>query len=327
MRSKLNHMEIRAIMDNASRYKDPNKFYILPKVHKPTLKSRPITAQHSYVFSQLSKDLGTLLYREVQKISAITINSTQFINQLENIKLGDNVWFLKYDVERMYPSMDILDTITTLGREFPAIFRRQNGFWFHILALLLYNNYITAETVTKRQITAIATGSPAAPTIANLYLWIKYRKVFKRFISSAILNRRYIDDGFVVILSKESGDALAKGLNEATNMNIEWNLSDQEAIHLDVRIFKGPRFHVSKILDVEIYTKPISKFLYLHAASSHPGHVFSGIVKGEVIRYLRNTSDQETWILKVSRLLTMLKIRGYSNRCLHRALQSIHFKD
>lgn len=50
-------------------------------------------------------------------------------------------------------------------------------------------------------------------------------------------------------------------------------------------------------------------------------------VKGELIRYLRNTSDQETWIRKVSWLFKMLKQRGYLNRCLHQALQSMYFKD
>lgn len=57
---------------------------------------------------------------------------------------------------------------------------------------------------------------------------------------------------------------------------------------------------MSKIADVEIYTKLISQFLYLHAASSHPRHVFSVLVNGDLIRYLRNTSDQQTWIRKVS---------------------------
>lgn len=135
---------------------------------------------------------------------------------------------------------------------------------------MLHNNLIFAEGTTKRQVTGIATGSPAAPTIVNLYLRLKYRGVFRKFIGNMILNRRYIDDGFVVMRSKESGQALANGLNGVTNLNIEWTISNQEAIYLDIRVFKGPRFQNAKIVDVEIYTKPISKFLYLHAASSHP---------------------------------------------------------
>lgn len=325
-RSKLNTDTTRLIMDKAAQYRDPKKFYVLPKIHKPTIKSRPITAQHSYVFSQLSRDLGNLLNKEVKKVPTITINSRQFINQMERISLKPDVWFLTYDVERMYPSMNILDTVTTLRNAFPGIFRWQHGFWFHILALLLPKTFITAEGVTKRQVTGIATGSPAAPTIANLYLWLKYREVFQRFNSSVILNRRYIDDGFVVTRSKDACETLARALNEATNLDIEWTISDREAIYLDIRIFKGPRFQTSNIVDVEIYTKPISKFLYLHATSSHPKHVFSGIVKGELIRYLRNTSNR-AWIRKISGLFKMLKRRGYTNRCLNLALQSIHYKD
>ena len=85
------------IIEQANTKKDPNTIYVVPKVHKPTLKPRSITAQHSYIFSYLSKKLSTILNRETVKVPAITINSTQMIRQLETMTLPENVVLLTYE--------------------------------------------------------------------------------------------------------------------------------------------------------------------------------------------------------------------------------------
>ena len=218
------------IINQANSKKQPNTFYVVPKIHKPTLKPRPITAQHSYIFSHLSKQLSTILNRETIKVLAITINSTQMIRQLETMTLPENVVLFTYDVDRMYPSMNIMDTISTLRQGLPHIFRANNGFWFHMLALILHYNYITAKNTIKVQTIGIPTGSAAATAIANLYLWLKYREVFKRNSKFVIMNRRYVDDGLVFIRSESAAHKIAEELNNASNLNITWNISTTEAI-------------------------------------------------------------------------------------------------
>lgn len=46
------------IMDIAMKHDKPAPFYILPKIHKPAIKTRPITVQHSYVLGHLSTQLA-----------------------------------------------------------------------------------------------------------------------------------------------------------------------------------------------------------------------------------------------------------------------------
>lgn len=76
-----------------------------------------------------------------------------------------------------------------------------------------------------------------------------------------------------------------------------------------------------------MYTKHISKFLYLHSKSNHPAHVFTGIMKGELICYLRNTSSHYEWFQKVKFLFSKLSEKGYTRKWLLEEFKYVKFKD
>lgn len=118
-----------------------------------------------------------------------------------------------------------------------------------------------------------------------------------------------------------------KELNKCSNLEVTHIISYNNAIYLDVEIYKGPRWLKEKQLDFSVYTKPISKFLYLHIRCNHPPHVFSGIVKGQMIRFLRNTSDKQRWIGKIRFLMKMLSQRGYTGKAMKDAYKTIRFED
>ena len=75
---------------------------------------------------------------------------------------------------------------------------------------------------------------------------------------------------------------------------------------------------------MKTYLKPPNSFLYLHRNSCHNRHVFSAFIKGEVIRYIRNTNNQDN----LQHMLTQFKLnlikRGYKEneimRCINEAL-------
>ena len=73
-----------------------------------------------------------------------------------------------------------------------------------------------------------------------------------------------------------------------------------------------------------MYSKPISKFLYIHASTNHPRHVLTGVVKGELIRFLRSTNNRENWAKKCSLLFKRLRNRGYSNSILRELAATGH---
>lgn len=315
------------ILDYANGAKKPAPFYVLPKIHKPTLKSRPITASHSYITADLSRRLSSILNNEVAKIPAITVNSWQIVRQLEHLHLPTDCIFLTYDVERCYPSIDVKEAIRLLVSRLPQIFMVDNGFWCRVLQFIMYKNFVTDGKEIFKQEMGTATGTAVAPAFANLYLFHKFRRIFLGFASSVILNRRYIDDGFVILRNRNAAHMLMERLNNCSNLNLTWEISDRKAVYLDLEIYKGQRFFLKNVVDLRIFTKPISKFLYLHGKSFHPVHTFTGIVKGEMIRYLRNTSDEKTWKTKVAFLFRMLAQRGYTGKYLRTAMDYVSYSD
>lgn len=150
---------------------------------------------------------------------------------------------------------------------------------------------------------------------------------FLKHVKQVIFHRRYIDDGFVLVRSAAAATELVKGLNEASNLNLTFQISSETGIYLDLQCYKGSCWLRARHIDFMVYIKPLSKFLYLHALSNHPSSIFTGIVKGELIRFLRNTSDKHTWMLKIGMLFQMFTQRGYSAAHLRKAFASIKFED
>lgn len=325
--SPFDRRERETVLRTAASRTDPSPFYILPKIHKPVVAARPITANHSYVLSELSQRLSRLLNREIGNKPVITVNSKQFVSQVERLRLPPNIIFFTYDVERLYPSINLGDAMSTLKTEFPEIFLTHKAFWLRVLGAIMYNNYVRVGDRIYRQAKGTATGTAVAPAFANLYLWAKFRPVFRRFVSEVIFQRRYIDDGFGIARSEAGARALLAALNNCSNLELTSTVSPTHAIYLDTEVYKGRRWAEHMQLDISIYTKPISKFLYLHARSNHPEHVLTGVVKGEMIRFLRNTSDVFRWKDKVKFLMHKLAQRGYSAKTLREAALSIRFKD
>jgi hypothetical protein len=151
--------------------------------------------------------------------------------------------------------------------------------------------------------------------------------VLRRFNDSIIYNRRYIDDGLLLINDDKQIPLLQTALNEYSNLNLTWQNTTTHGIYLDSEIYEGIRLYETGVLDLQVYTKPISKFLYLNGKSCHPPFIFTGIIKGEMILFLRNTSNEKVWLRKITFLFTMLNQRGYTARWLRQARQFVTFTD
>ena len=316
------------IMARAWKQPEPAPFYITPKIHKPVVKARPITAQHSYLLNDLSKQLAQILNSKVIKIPAIAINSRQVVRKLEKIRVPQNATLVAYDVEACYPSIDIDDALQLLSTEIPDVFNCRGRLWLKVLELIMRNSYVQADGGIYRQKNGTAMGTAVAPAFANLYLHYKLRSVIKKYQKYIAIQLRYVDDGFMVIRGDiQLAKSIVNDLDKHSNLNLTLEGAGDSATFMDIEFYKGERFKAVGILDSKTYTKPISKFLYLHGKSNHPEHTFKGLVKGELIRFLRNTSSEKVWNEQVKFLFSKLSERGYTAKWLRQAFQVIKFKD
>ena len=87
--------------------------------------------------------------------------------------------------------------------------------------------------------------------------------------------------------------------------------SQQSTTFLDLQIYKGSRFRREGILDVKLFTKDTNQQSFLHFSSCHPQNTFNTIVRGELLRALRCTSDVTIYLETVDRLISKFQERGY----------------
>ena len=89
----------------------------------------------------------------------------------------------------------------------------------------------------------------------------------------------------------------------------EW--SKTEINFLDLTLYKGERFKNTQILDIKCFNKPCDTFQYLSRDSSHPNACFSGMVKGEAICYIQNSSSETEYEQKLDFFISKLLTREY----------------
>ena len=104
----------------------------------------------------------------------------------------------------------------------------------------------------------------------------------------------------------------------------EW--SKTEINFLDVTLYKGGRFNNTQMLDIKCFGKPCDTFQYLSRDSSHPNAWFSGMVKGEAIRYIRNSSSETEYEQKLDFFNSKLLTRGYKKFEVLNCLTDISYK-
>jgi len=135
-------------------------------------------------------------------------------------------------------------------------------------------------------------GSNVSPTLANLAL----HPLELDFLQNTknILNYwRYLDECLIIFQGTEK--ELEENINLLNTMHetikFTATISNNHVDYLDITIFKGERFKQSGILDIKMYTKECETFMYLMPDSAHPASTFSGFIKGEFLRIIRNSSN------------------------------------
>lgn len=312
-------------LKEAQTAKEPCPFYIIPKIHKRTLGARPITAQHSYMLKSISKHLASILQITADSISEIAKDSKTVVQQVEQLNLhGKEFVFVTYDVEACYPNIDINDAIRTLYENIP-IMRSNNAVLSRLLRLVMFNNYVTCNERIYRQMTGTATGTQVAPPFANLYLFYKFKQYLPP--EHLLFQSRYIDDGLLITQDIPTGKKLIQDLQQASNLNLTFDISKQKAIYLDLELFKGTRLKRQGKLDIRVYFKPTNRQLYLPAISHHPGSHKSGIIRGEAIRCLRNCSDKGDWLNALAVIFKGLINRGYQPSLIQTQWKKVRYED
>ena len=177
-----------------------------------------------------------------------------------------------------------------------------------LLSFVLNYNCFNFGDLFFLQVHGIAMGTKLAPNYANLFMSdIETKHVFSYALQPSYY-RRYIDDIFLIWdHSSEELDGFIDHLNSIhPTIKFTKSISDTVITYLDLDIYKK-----DNILHTRTHFKSTKTFSYLHGQSNHPSSTFKGVTKGENIRILRNTSEEEIYKNTMEFINKQFKIRKY----------------
>ena len=273
------------------------KFYLLIKIHKEPISSRPICSNTNYITWHASKYLDFILKPFMQSASSYVKNSQSLIAFLDKKRFPSTCILLEADVDNLYPSIPIQDGLRRLEAFLilKAMPVKQVDFLVTLARWVLENNFCTFDDHTFQQTHGTAMGTPFAVVYACIYLTSIENEVISSITARSdypLLFKRFIDDIVGVFLTEAAALNFIGRFNSISPDIHLTAKSSSTAVHfLDITLLKGERFTGYGILDIQLFQKPINKYVYIPPTSFHSKRTFRGIVLGELRRYRINCSN------------------------------------
>lgn len=319
----------------------PMPFYLLAKVHKKPVKGRPIIPTQNWITYHLSKWLAAELNPFMMNSHIILRDSLDLINTLEHdmelkYKLSqakENIWLISADVEALYPNINTnrgIMRLTRMLQEKGHATPDRRAFIGKALNLVLKQNFVQFQNRVFKQVNGTAMGTPLGPQYANLFmLSLEEETVSKWMTEGLALYKRFIDDIFAIFIGTE-----AKALEFIQELNsldpdikLTHSLSQESVNFLDITILADKRLTKEGRLSTKVYQKELNEYLYVPFHSYHTDKQKSGFIKGECIRYIRNSSSKKDYEALVKLFKQRLLKRGYPINIIDKGIAGADYKE
>lgn len=325
---------------NKSSVKIPHLYHI-PKIHKEdtelgTWKGRAILSACAGPGTKVSQYIDTFIQPIVQRQSTYLKDTGELINILEELKLPPNTIMCTADITSMYTNISHPDVIRILEEVLPKhghiLTRFKKPSVKNLVKLIeihIKNNIFYFDGKLYKQTFGLPMGLRASPGLADLLVYYYEKTLVDAHREQLLLYKRFRDDVLMFWISTELTFLVFQAKLNKMNKSLLYTMINSlvKSDYLDVTMFKGPRFRETGILDLCTYYKATNTFQFLHRLSSHPKHVFTAIIKGELSRYRRNTSSADSFKQQKKDLFDRLRKRGYGMAHIKKASASIKFSN
>ena len=287
--------------------------YFLPKIHKlndliynkkigKTLSYRPIVGSYNCATTNLSTYINTLLIDVINNLpnkKFILLNSDSLLRTFHtanNLQISDPTTVISTaDIQSLYTNIDVNNAIELISSHLKRIKHPLTQLIIESLAIIFNNNYFTFNSITYHQILGIAMGTNVAPTFANLYLYLleEQRKLHKLLNYFNLPYYRYLDD--ILLIAPE---AMTKIIDERYLNKLHHNLiidliyspNSQNFLDIKINLYKKPLDTYFNI-NTEVFQKNSNLYDYTPFDSYTPFKIHKNLIIGEVIRYMKVSSD------------------------------------
>ena len=256
-------------------------------------------------------------------------DSSELILLLENTVLPfSNCFLVTADVVSLYPNVDIKKALVALDFLLREARAPETPLLVQLARLILENNYLSSEFSLDifHQEFGIAMGTPFAVTIANAFMYYHEKDIIEQYSNYLILYRRFIDDIFAIWAGPKDTllDFLDALNNKSDRIKLTHCISDSSISFLDLLLFRDAP---SSVLQFSTFQKPLNKYLYIPFELFHPSSNKKAFIKGELIRYARNSSSLKAFSETREKFWKRLRVRGYPFRFLLPLFREIRYSD
>ena len=311
-----------------------SQLYFLKKIHKNPMGIRSIVSSVNSVTENISSFVDGWLNPLVQRLPSFIKDSMEFIKLVTTTSIPQNSTLVSIDVSSLYTNIPHRDGIEACihalnNDQNPDPLRPPVEILTEMLNIELKNNVIDFNGDFFLQLQGTAMGTKMAPAYANLFMGSIEPRLQTLGLDKIHTWKRYIDDIFVIWLgSNEELTTFISKINQVhPTIKFTYEHSDSELTFLDVTVYKGPQFKETGLLDVKTHNviKPTNKQLYIHKKSYHPECTKAAIPKGEIQRYLRSNTREDTFTNITKQLKTKLIERGYKSSELTKIIDTYPF--
>ena len=334
-REKLLSIYSRFISSNVARFLrsfdhfvSPAKFHIIPKIHKDPMVGRPIAASHSYITRPISIFIDELTKPKI-RMPTVLRDSGELIQLLEYTVLPTTDCFLvTADVVSLYPNVDTKKALIALDLLLREARVPETPLLIQLARLVFDNNYLSSELSPDifHQVFGIAMGTPFAVTVANAFMFHHEKDIVDHYSQYLKLYKRFIDDIFAIWCGPK-GTLLEflNALNSKTDrIKLTYCISESSISFLDLFLYRDTS---SNVLQFSTFQKPLNKYLYIPFESFHPSSNKKAFIKGELMRYARNSSSFNSFYETRDKFWKRLRVRGYPFRFLLPLFREIRYSD
>jgi len=296
----------------------PGKFYILPKLHKKTLESRPIVSNVSHPTKKISQFLHETMISTAESSQSYIKNSTDLTNLLKDIPATPNTFIITADIKSLYTLIPNEEGVKNVVKEMSGKTKLQPKALDTLLKLVLQNNIFKHGENHYIQENGTAMGTIMAPTYANVYLKSKEEKTilnpaFNPYLKNIKLFKRYIDDICIIYDNADNSMVdfikLLKQAYEPLELTVKVGRQDQ--VFLDTEISIRPAS-----ITTQLHVKPLSNKTYIPPSSQHPPHMLKNIIYNDLLRVNRLCSEPMQRNKHELNFLAKAKRVGYDKKTL-----------
>ena len=295
-------------------------FYLLPKLHKQPISTRPVCSDCASLPHAVGKWVDRQLQPLVRAQATYFKNSLELKQLLDPLRLPPNACLFTYDAISMYTNIDTTQCLTrltsflndpTTSETYPHLSPTP---LIEALHIVMKNNRMKFGDLFAHQHKGIAMGMSPAPTIANLFVGIYEHTHINTFpTTSLFLLKRFIDDGFGIWLrhpDQAHDNFLWNTFQSVVNtMGLQWEFTQrsQKVTFMDLTI----SLHTGRFA-TSLYAKPLALHLYIPPSSCHTPGLAHGLIHGHLHRIITLCTHQTDIDRKISAFYTRLLDRGYS---------------